>query len=56
MDKSDGDNNGYDDFGWAIEIDPATKTIVNQEGDRDDKDKLWAMGNFKHENAVVQSN
>ncbi len=47
---------GYHDFGWAIEIDPATKTIINQTDGRPDKDKLWAMGNFKHENAVVHNN
>ncbi len=46
---------GYDDFGWAVEIDPATKTILNQAGGREDKDKLWAMGNFKHENAVIRA-
>lgn len=54
--ERDNNNDGYDDFGWAIEIDPATKTIVNQKGGRDDKDKLWAMGNFKHENVVIHSN
>lgn len=48
-------NDGYDDFGWAVEIDPATKKIINQKGGRDDKDKLWAMGNFKHENAVIRA-
>ena len=46
---------GYHDLGWAIEIDPATKMIINQTGGRDDKDKLWAMGNFKHENAVIST-
>lgn len=53
--STDLDGDGYDDFGWSIEIDPATKTIINQPGGRDDKDKLWAMGNFKHENAVISS-
>lgn len=38
---------GYNDLGWAVEINPQTKTLVN---------KRWAMGNFKHENAVVHSN
>ena len=44
-----GDNNGdgYRDLGWAVEIDPATKQVV---------DKRWAMGNFAHENAVIHSN
>ncbi len=38
---------GYDDFGWCIEIDPVTKTVI---------DKRWALGNFKHENIVIHSN
>jgi hypothetical protein len=52
----DVNNDGYHDFGWAIEIDPVTKTVVDQEGGLNGPDKLWAMGNFKHENAVVHSN
>ncbi|MGB5264543.1 MAG: alkaline phosphatase PhoX, partial [Lutimonas sp.] len=47
---------GYHDFGWAIEIDPATKAVINQPGGRNGPDKLWAMGNFQHENAVVHKN
>tara|TARA_R110000744_G_scaffold31677_1_gene74353 strand:+ start:7649 stop:9025 length:1377 start_codon:yes stop_codon:yes gene_type:complete len=43
----DKNNDGYNDFGWAVEIDPKTKTVL---------DKRWAMGNFAHENAVVHSN
>ncbi|MDN3642825.1 DUF839 domain-containing protein [Lutimonas halocynthiae] len=56
--KVDGDPEGYDGYGWAIEIDPGTKTVIDQVGGRapDKQDKLWAMGNFKHENAVVHSN
>lgn len=38
---------GYNDFGWCIEIDPATKTVI---------DKLWALGNFQHENVVIHNN
>ena len=38
---------GYDDMGWAVEINPETKTVI---------DKLWALGNFKHENAVIHGN
>ncbi len=38
---------GYNDFGWNIEIDPATKTVLA---------KHWAMGNFKHENVTIHSN
>lgn len=54
--KVDGQSNGYDVYGWAIEIDPATKTVIDQDGGRMSQDKLWAMGNFKHENAVVHGN
>lgn len=52
---TDLNGDGYDDFGWAVEIDPSTKKIINQQGGRDDKDKLWAMGNFKHENVVIRA-
>jgi len=52
---TDLNGDGYDDFGWAVEIDPSTKKIINQPGGREDKDKLWAMGNFKHENAVIRA-
>ena len=54
--KVDEDLNGYDGYGWAIEIDPVTKQVIDQPGGRDGSDKLWAMGNFKHENAVVHHN
>lgn len=46
----------YRDLGWAVEIDPATKTVIDQNGGLNGADKLWAMGNFAHENAVVHSN
>jgi secreted PhoX family phosphatase len=43
------DSNGdsYNDYGWNVEIDPANKVVL---------DKLWAMGNFKHENITIHSN
>ena len=54
--STDLNGDGYHDFGWAIEIDPVTKTIIDQPGGLLDKpDKLWAMGNFKHENAVIRA-
>jgi hypothetical protein len=40
-------NDGYDDLGWAVEINPVTKTVI---------DKRWALGNFKHENLAIHSN
>jgi len=52
----DGDANGdgYDDLGWIIEIDPATRTVINQDG-TGGVDKLWAMGRQAHENVAIKS-
>ena len=47
---------GYKYSGWAIEIDPKTKTVIDQDSGLVGGDKLWALGNFKHENVVVHSN
>lgn len=44
---TDSNIDGYHDLGWTIEIDPAMATVI---------DKRWALGNFKHENAVVHFN
>lgn len=44
---ADKNDDGYNDLGWCIEIDPKTKKVI---------DKRWAMGNFKHENIVVHAN
>ncbi len=38
---------GYNDLGWNIEINPATKAVVA---------KHYAMGNFAHENVAIHSN
>lgn len=38
---------GYNDTGWNVEINPATKTVIG---------KLWSMGNFAHENVSIHSN
>lgn len=46
---TDLNSDGYKDIGWNIEINPATKTIVNNQ-------KLWAMGNFAHENVTIHGN
>ncbi|AWV97843.1 twin-arginine translocation pathway signal protein [Arcticibacterium luteifluviistationis] len=45
----DFNNDSYNDTGWAIEIDPVSRTIVNNQ-------KIWALGNFAHENIVVHAN
>lgn len=56
--KIEGDinNDGYNDLGWNIEIDPVTKQVINYPGGLANGDKVWAMGNFKHENIAVHSN
>ncbi|MEW4924445.1 alkaline phosphatase PhoX [Algibacter sp. 2305UL17-15] len=40
-------NNGYNDLGWNVEINPATKTVVG---------KHYAMGSFAHENVTIHAN
>lgn len=40
---------GYQTFGWNIEIDPVTKTIIDYNNDGT-PDKIWSMGRCKHEN------
>ncbi|MCB0846400.1 MAG: DUF839 domain-containing protein [Bacteroidetes bacterium] len=47
---------GFKSFGWPIEIDPATRSVIDQTGDLAGADKLWHMGNFKHENVVIAPN
>lgn len=51
---NDLNQDGYVDLGWNTEIDPITKTIVDQDGDGD-ADKLWKMGLIKHENVTVNA-
>ncbi|MCP4457493.1 MAG: DUF839 domain-containing protein [Cytophagales bacterium] len=43
----DSNSDGYNDLGWCVEINPATKTVI---------DKRWALGNFKHEKVIVHMN
>jgi len=45
---------GYRTFGWNIEFDPATRTVIDHDGDGR-PDKLWAMGRMKHENVCFTS-
>ncbi|MCB0843385.1 MAG: DUF839 domain-containing protein [Bacteroidetes bacterium] len=47
---------GYKSYGWAIEIDPSTKKVIDQKGGLAGADKLWHLGNMKHENVVIHSN
>lgn len=50
--SADVNNDGYSDVGWLVEIDPRTKKIMDYDNDGN-QDKLWAIGNVSHENAVV---
>ena len=54
--SGDENGDGYNDIGWCVEIDPATATVIDQPGDLSGGDKLWALGNFAHENMVVHPN
>ena len=45
----------YTDKGWLIEIDPATRTVINQAGDNPVADKLWSIGRANRENAAIRS-
>ena len=46
----DANNDGYEDVGWLVEINPATAEVVDY---GNGQEKLWAMGRMKHENVVV---
>jgi hypothetical protein len=50
----DANADGYTDRGWIIEIDPATRTVVDQ-GGAVGPDKLWAIGRTNRENVVIKS-
>lgn len=45
---------GYEDLGWVIEINPATKQVMDYNNDGV-KDKLWAVGRQTHENVIIRS-
>jgi secreted PhoX family phosphatase len=49
---ADVNNDGYQDIGWMVEIDPATHTIKDYDNDGT-PDKIWGMGRMSHENCVV---
>lgn len=46
----DSNNDGYDDLGWVVEIDPATRNVKTYGSAK--QEKLWAMGRMSHENAA----
>ncbi|MCU7613577.1 DUF839 domain-containing protein [Chryseobacterium sp. GMJ5] len=51
---NDTNADGYKDYGWLVEIDPATASVssLNTDGS---KGKLWQMGIMNHENVVVNN-
>ena len=44
---TDFNTDGYNDRGWAIEINPFTKQVLR---------RLWSLGCFQHENVVIHEN
>lgn len=51
---NDTNADGYKDYGWLVEIDPATAQVISHNSSGT-KDKLWQMGIMNHENVVVNS-
>lgn len=47
----DVNNDGYDDAGWLVEIDPVTAKVVEYGNNK--QEKVWGAGRMSHENAVV---
>ncbi|WP_374329486.1 alkaline phosphatase PhoX [Soonwooa sp.] len=52
--SNDTNGDGYKDYGWLVEIDPATAQVIskNQDGSQG---KLWQMGIMNHENVVINN-
>ncbi len=51
---NDTNADGYHDYGWLVEIDPATAQVMSHNANGT-KDKLWQMGIMNHENVVVNN-
>lgn len=49
---SDLNADGYHDYGWLVEIDPVSGSVVDYENDGL-QDKLWALGKMAHENIAI---
>ncbi|WP_163395365.1 alkaline phosphatase PhoX [Flavobacterium limi] len=49
---NDTNGDGYKDYGWLVEIDPATAEVSSKNANGT-KGKLWQMGIMNHENVVV---
>ncbi|MCS3529220.1 alkaline phosphatase PhoX [Chryseobacterium sp. JUb7] len=52
--SNDVNADGMKDYGWLVEIDPATAQVVSKNADGS-KGKLWQMGIMNHENVVVNN-
>ncbi|WP_079241431.1 alkaline phosphatase PhoX [Chryseobacterium indologenes] len=52
--SNDVNNDGYKDYGWLVEIDPATAQVISKNADGS-KGKLWQMGIMNHENVVINN-
>lgn len=52
--SNDVNADGMKDYGWLVEIDPATAQVISQNTDGS-KGKLWQMGIMNHENVVINS-
>ncbi len=48
--STDTNGDGYHDYGWAIELDPATRQVRDF---GNGKQKLWRLGKMDHENVVI---
>ena len=54
LNSGDVNGDGYEDVGWAVEIDPVTSKVIDYDHDGK-QDKLWALGRMNHENVVVSN-
>lgn len=52
--SNDVNADGYKDYGWLVEIDPATAQVISKNADGS-KGKLWQMGIMNHENVVINN-
>ncbi|WP_454045990.1 alkaline phosphatase PhoX [Chryseobacterium sp. Marseille-Q8038] len=52
--SNDVNNDGYKDYGWLVEIDPATAQVISKNANGT-KGKLWQMGIMNHENIVINN-
>lgn len=52
--SNDLNGDGMKDYGWLVEIDPATAQVISKNADGS-KGKLWQMGIMNHENVVINN-